>query len=114
MKLQNLVLIGLLLLGSVATVAAQNSLPNPNDDSCWSSVAALRACQLKVYNEEQDYAQRCTSYPEYQCNNYYQPQPKASAKSIAKAKPAAASTTPAAAAHPSVTSYADVQTSSAN
>ena len=84
MKLQDFVLIALLLLLSVATLPAQNSLPNPNNDACWSSLSALRACQLQAYNEAQDYAQRCTSYPEYQCFDYYQPQQKTAANKAAK------------------------------
>jgi hypothetical protein len=67
MKPQKLLMIGFLVLISVAGVSAQNTLPNPNDNSCWSSLEALRACQLQAYNAETDYAQRCTSYPEYQC-----------------------------------------------
>lgn len=68
MKLQKLLTIGFLLVISVAAVSAQNTLPNPKDDSCWSSLDALRACQLRAYNFAQDYDQRCTSYPEYQCS----------------------------------------------
>jgi hypothetical protein len=71
MKLQSkfraLTFIGILLVWSVATLSAQNSLPNPKDASCWESLAALRACSLEQYNRELDYEQRCTSYPEYQC-----------------------------------------------
>jgi hypothetical protein len=67
MKLQKLLTIGFLLVISVATLSAQNTLPNPNDDACWSSLDALRACQLQAYNAYMDQAQRCTSYPEYQC-----------------------------------------------
>ncbi|MGC2108313.1 MAG: hypothetical protein WA655_02280 [Candidatus Korobacteraceae bacterium] len=80
MKTLKLIPIGILLLLSVATLSAQNTLPDPHNDNCWSSLAALRACQLQAYDEAQDYAQRCTSYPEYQCNNYYQPQQKAAVK----------------------------------
>ena len=67
MKLQKLLTIGFLFVISVAAASAQNTLPNPSDDSCWSSLDALRACQLRAYNAAQDYEQRCTSYPEYQC-----------------------------------------------
>ena len=95
MKIRTFASIGILLLVSVATLAAQNSLPNPNDDACWSSLSALRACQLQAYNQAQDYAQRCTSYPEYQCFDYYQPQQKASAKTARKADPHAGNTQPA-------------------
>jgi hypothetical protein len=67
MKLQKLLVIGFLLVISVAAATAQNTLPNPNDDACWSNLNALRACQLRAYNAAQDYDQRCSSYPEYQC-----------------------------------------------
>jgi len=90
MKTLKLMSIGVLLLVSVATLSAQNTLPNPNNDSCWSSLAALRACQLQAYQQEQDYAQRCTSYPEYQCIPEYVPMTKTSAK---QARPVATSAT---------------------
>lgn len=67
MKLQKLLAIGFFLVISFAAATAQNTLPNPNDNSCWSSLDALRACQLRAYNAAQDYDQRCSSYPEYQC-----------------------------------------------
>jgi hypothetical protein len=63
MKLQKLLVIGFLLMISVAVATAQNILPNPNDDSCWSSLDALRACKLRAYNAAQDYERRCSSYP---------------------------------------------------
>jgi len=44
MKLQKLFVIGILLVISVAAATAQNTLPNPNDDACWSNLDALRAC----------------------------------------------------------------------
>jgi hypothetical protein len=67
MKLQKFTPVGLLLLLSVASLSAQSALPNPHDDACWSSLDALRACQLQAYDQAIDQAQRCTSYPEYQC-----------------------------------------------
>jgi hypothetical protein len=67
MKTQKLMLVGILLLVSVAALSAQNALPDPHNDACWSSLNALRACQLQAYNAAMDQAQRCTSYPEYQC-----------------------------------------------
>ena len=66
MKLRKLLAIGFLLVISFAGATAQNTLPNPNDNSCWSSLDALRACQLRAYNAAQDYDQRCSCYPEYQ------------------------------------------------
>ncbi len=67
MKLQKLIAVGILLLLSAAALSAQNTLADPNDDACWSSLAALRACELQAYDRAMDQAQRCTSYPEYQC-----------------------------------------------
>ena len=85
MKLQKIIPVGILLLLSVATLSAQNALPNPHDDAGWSSLAALRACQLQAYDRAMDQAQRCTSYPEYQClPAAEQPEQKISAKQSAK------------------------------
>ena len=109
MKLQKLVPIGILLLLSVATLSAQNSLPNPHDDACWSSLTALRNCQLQAYDKAQDYAQRCTSYPEYQCNDYYQPQQQKAAKHAAKTASQTANTAPKAATTQEVASDANGQ-----
>jgi hypothetical protein len=67
MKLQKLIPVGILLLLSVTALSAQSGLPNPHDDACWSSLAALRACELQAYDQAMDQAQRCSSYPEYQC-----------------------------------------------
>ena len=68
MKLQKLLAIGFLLVISVAVATAQNTLPNPINDSCWSSLDVLRVCQLRAYNAAaQDYDRRCSSYPESQC-----------------------------------------------
>ena len=82
MKLRTLISIGTLLLLSAAALTAQNSLPNPYDSSCWESLSALRACQMEQYNRAIDQAERCTSYPEYQC----MPAPEASAWSEEAAK----------------------------
>jgi hypothetical protein len=94
MKTLKLISISVLLLVSVATLSAQTSLPDPHNDSCWSSLAALRACQIQAYDQAVAYAQRCSSYPEYQCNDYYQSHAKSAAKPEAKAAPKATSTAP--------------------
>jgi hypothetical protein len=65
--LMKLIPVGLLLLISAVSLSAQNTLPDPHNNSCWSSIGALQNCQIQAYNEAQDHAQRCTSYPEYQC-----------------------------------------------
>ena len=101
MKLQKLIPVGILLLLSVATLSAQTALPDPHDDGCWSSFNALRACQLQAYDQAMDQAQRCTSYPEYQClPAAEQPEPKVAAKHSGKAVAKTASSTPSVAASP--------------
>jgi hypothetical protein len=113
MKTLKLIPVGtlLLVLLSVATLPAQNSLPDPHNDSCWSSLAALRACQLQAYNQAEDYAQRCSSYPEYQCNDYYQPRAKSAAKPEAKTVSNTTAATPSSAADSSVTPDTNAQAS---
>jgi len=113
MKLQNVILIGLLLLAPLATLSAQNSLPNPHDDSCWSSLSALRACQVQAYNEAQAYQQNCTSYPEYQCFDYYQP-PQTPAKAAKKADRHSADSAPVAISAPPVSSDSGVSNNGTN
>jgi hypothetical protein len=95
MKLQKIIAVGILLLLSAAALSAQNALPNPNDDACWSSLAALRACELQAYDRAMDQAQRCTSYPEYQCvAATEQPEQTISGKPSAKAVSATANNAP--------------------
>ena len=110
MKLQKLIPVGILLLLSVATLSAQNSLPNPHDDACWSSLSALRACQLQAYDQALDQAQRCTSYPEYQCLPLAeQPGEKITGKQKAKTVSKTASSTPSAAVSSAAISSANTQ-----
>jgi hypothetical protein len=110
MKLQKLIPVGILLLLSVATLSAQNSLPNPHDDACWSSLSALRACQLQAYDQALDQAQRCTSYPEYQCAPVAEPPAeKIAGKQTAKAVSKTASGTPSVAASPVAISSGNTQ-----
>jgi hypothetical protein len=110
MKLQKLIPVGILLLLSVATLSAQNSLPNPHDDACWSSLSALRACQLQAYDQVLDQAQRCTSYPEYQClPPAEQPAKKMAGKQTAKAASKTVSSTPRVAASPAAMSSGNPQ-----
>jgi|SRR5579862_1010386 len=86
MKIQNFVMTALLLVVTAVTLPAQNTLPTANDNSCWSSLSALRACQLQTEERAQAYAERCSSYPEYQCNDYYQaPAQTSPSKMAAKA-----------------------------
>jgi len=113
MKLQRIVLIGILLFFSASMLAAQNTLPDTSDSNCWSSFSALRACQTRIESEQEYYAEHCTSYPEYQCNNYYEPPQKKVAKGVktsSKAEHAVSSTT----AQPVAASETTVQTSTAN
>ncbi len=59
--------IAILVLMSVATLSAQAVSVNPSDASCWSSLSALRACQQQQDTAAMEQAERCTSYPEFQC-----------------------------------------------
>ncbi len=112
--IQKIALIGTLSLIFAATLSAQSALLNPQDDNCWSSLNALRACQTRAYDQAQSYAQRCTSYPEYQCFDYYQPPQKTAAKSSAKATEHSVNSTPSDTASPVVTSGTSNQASDAN
>ena len=103
-------LLGILLMGSAV---AQNSLPNPHDDSCWSSLSALRGCQTQAYDRAQAQAQNCTSYPEYQCFDYYQPSQKNS-KAVSKAKASQDNSVPVTATGPVVAPDNNSQISGAN
>jgi hypothetical protein len=113
MKPQKLLIIGFLVLISVSGVSAQNTLPNPNDNSCWSSLEALRACQLQAYNAEAGYAQRCTSYPEYQCAPVEQPNPENARAQADKNKGAKTSHARKPGLKPLVPSESGTQTASA-
>ena len=66
MKSKVLMISAILLLMS-AVASAQNTLTDTNNDACWQSLSSLRGCQIAQQEREMDYAQRCTSYPEYQC-----------------------------------------------
>lgn len=67
MKLLKLFSIAALLFLAVSTVSAQNNLPSPNDDACWQSLDALHNCVQAQNDRAMAQAERCTSYPEYQC-----------------------------------------------
>jgi hypothetical protein len=84
-KIRRLMPLGLLLALAAAPVSAQNSLPSPHDESCWESVSTLHACVLEQYQREMEQAERCTSYPEYQCTPT--PEPNASEMEWAKKTP---------------------------
>jgi hypothetical protein len=114
MTFKNFALLGILLFVSVASLSAQTALPNPHDDSCWSSLNALRACQTQSYNQAQASAQNCTSYPEYQCFDYYQPQQNAVKKTASKAKVSSDNAVPVTATGPIVTPDANTQSAGAN
>ena len=67
MKLLKLLSIAALLFLAVSTVSAQNNLPDPNDSTCWQSLEALHDCAQVQNDRAIAQAERCTSYPEYQC-----------------------------------------------
>jgi len=66
-KLLKLLSIAALLFLAVSTVSAQNNLPDPNDSACWQSLEALHNCAQVQNDRAMAQAERCTSYPEYQC-----------------------------------------------
>jgi len=67
MKLFTILLTATLLLLAASAVSAQNSLPDPNDVACWQSLDALHDCAQTQQDRAMAQAERCTSYPEYQC-----------------------------------------------
>jgi hypothetical protein len=67
MKLFTILLTATLLLLAASAVSAQNSLPDPNDAACWQSLDALHDCAQAQQDRAMAQAERCTSYPEYQC-----------------------------------------------
>ena len=83
MNVRKLIPIAILFLLSVVSLSAQNVVAaSSSDDSCWTSLNALHACQQKADELAMQQAERCTSYPEFQCNppDYKQPAAKAAAK----------------------------------
>ena len=67
MKLLTILITASLLLLAASSVSAQNSLPDPSDAACWQSLDALHNCAQAQQDREMAQAERCTSYPEYQC-----------------------------------------------
>lgn len=67
MKLFKLSLIAATFLLAASSLLAQNSLPDANDSACWQSLSALHQCAQAQQDRAMYQAQRCTSYPEYQC-----------------------------------------------
>ena len=102
MKLQKLIPVGILLLLSVATLSAQNSPAKPARRCLL--VEPFTPCgrvRLQAYDQALDQAQRCTSYPEYQCAPAAeQPAQKIAGKQTAKSVSKTASSTPSVAASP--------------
>ena|ERR1700733_15395683 len=75
MKLFTILLTASLFLLAASAVSAQNSLPDPNDAACWQSLDALHDCAQAQQDRSMAQAERCTSYPEYQCEpEFTQPQ----------------------------------------
>jgi len=67
MKLFTILFTATLLLLTALALSAQNSLPDPNDAACWQSLDALHDCAQVQQDRAMAQADRCTSYPEYQC-----------------------------------------------
>jgi hypothetical protein len=67
MKVFTILLTATLLLLAASAVSAQNSLPDPSDAACWQSLDTLHDCAQAQQDRAMAQAERCTSYPEYQC-----------------------------------------------
>jgi hypothetical protein len=74
MKLLRFLSPAALLLVAVLSLSAQTNMPDPNDSACWQSLEALHSCVQAQNDRAMAQAERCTSYPEYQC----QPAPEQS------------------------------------
>jgi hypothetical protein len=66
-KILTTLLTAALLLVAASSLSAQNNLADPNDSVCWQSLEALHNCAQVQNDRAMAQAQRCTSYPEYQC-----------------------------------------------
>ncbi len=66
MKIAKLLSLLALILITASLVSAQGAV-DVNDDSCWQSLSSLRACQIAQQQLVTAQAERCTSFPEYQC-----------------------------------------------
>jgi hypothetical protein len=66
MKFAKLFSLAALVLLTASLASAQITV-DPNDDSCWQSLSSLRACQTVQLERAASQAERCTSFPEYQC-----------------------------------------------
>lgn len=75
MKFAKLFSLAALVLLTASLASAQIAV-NPNDDACWQSLSSLRACQTVQLERAASQAERCTSFPEYQCA----PEPEAATK----------------------------------
>jgi hypothetical protein len=67
MKFLNISLAAAMFLLAASSLFAQNNLPDPDDSDCWQSLTALHQCAQLQQDRAASQAQRCTSYPEYQC-----------------------------------------------
>jgi CHAD domain-containing protein len=57
----------LLLVAASSLSSAQNNLADPTDTACWQSLETLHNCAQVQNDRAMAQAERCTSYPEYQC-----------------------------------------------
>jgi len=83
--LTGLLTAAVLLIATSSLSSAQNTLPDPNDSTCWQSLEALHECAQVQNDRAMAQAERCTSYPEYQCEpESEQPQQTARAAQLQK------------------------------
>jgi hypothetical protein len=72
-KLLKILSLAALLLLAASSLFAQTNLPDPNDSACWQSLVALHDCVQAQNDRALSQAERCTSYPVYQCEPEAQP-----------------------------------------
>lgn len=88
------------LLVTASVLSAQNNLPDPNDSACWQSLDALHNCAQVQNDRATAQAERCTSYPEYQCEPESQPARNVGVAKVEKQKKSKVASAAAAQSHP--------------
>lgn len=67
MRIPQTIVLMMVIFAALATANAQNVLPDEQNQACWQDLNSLRQCVATQQQKLADQAERCTSYPEYQC-----------------------------------------------
>jgi hypothetical protein len=86
MKLLKISLAAATFFLAASSLFAQSNLPDANDGACWQSLTALHQCAQTQQDRAMSQAQRCTSYPEYQCQPEVQTAQNAGVAKVQKHK----------------------------